>query len=269
MYKLLTAKSTFRLALFAASSFCFLNSPLAVIGHNDAVRISVLNDGLSSIAKLSIDCGGVLIHSKIVLSAGHCTEFGSKDPSLINISFPNSSQSDKVSRVVKIKSVSKGIFETRYLDHSGQDLSLLLLEEPISFTPPIPLYSGSSAKLIGTEVIFGGYGRYQILDNKCYGGDSSQLNIAKLTVIDVLNEPGRWGAPLILGSDQVGICSGDSGSPALVIVNQKLQVLGIVSGPYSPLANGRQNGEIGVPFQFADVASASEFIKSALYELLL
>jgi V8-like Glu-specific endopeptidase len=228
-------------------------------GLSGNTRAATSTDDLAAIAKIG-GATGILIGSNVLLTAGHVIQFGLAKQEDIKITFPESKDPERTFDIDHWKAADHGMFPSRYLDHSGQDLAVIFLKEnaqELLSIHTIALYTQPSDTLLGQKVMLAGYGRSQLnQEGQCSGPTSEKLRVATSEIRELLHEEGKWGAPVVIGTPDVTPCDGDSGSPALITINQERYVVAITSGPYNPTPGTH----LGRNFQYADIGSAINWL---------
>ena len=158
-------------------------------------------------------CGGSLVASRWVLTAGHCVKYGSK-PSQVRIgSYDNQNGG-------YIRKVSKVIAHPKYMGTRGYDVALLLLNKPVDGIKLMELDTGEYDKDKTPLISIGwGYtkeGSGQVVQHLRQVGLQAITNKFCSTMY-----PGQitdsmlctWGAWDKKKKHRKDACSGDSGSP--------------------------------------------------------
>lgn len=210
----------------ATTQGAIINGEVAAAGQFPAVGALVFDFGGGFFAQY---CTGTLIAPNLVLSAAHCV-----DPAISGISLEDTAASTRVGfNQVNVNNGPQGDgifaeveqifmnndFNVNLLD-AGNDISILVLKDPIDTIDPIPVNRDSAFAFIGDTFTAVGYG---VSDAVNQGGSGIQ-RFTSFELQDTDGELTFYG----FGEDD-GVCFGDSGGPDLIEVNGEVRVFGIHS----------------------------------------
>lgn len=176
-------------------------------------------------------CSGVLVSSKVVLTAAHCLPSEKEN---IKAYFSNSPLNENEN--VEVREVSDVVLHPKYSadkELDSVDLALLVLtkEAPADYQP-VSIYDYDEIK-IGTEVLLAGYGNNTASSAEGFG--ELRKVTANISKVD---------GPLFFEIDQAngrGICDGDSGGPVFRVNTDKLTLVGITKLAYDKNGTGYES----------------------------
>ena len=176
-----------------------------------AVGPVVALEGLDQSGDPLYFCSGVFLTPQYILTAAHCANF----PGAHLVAVLDDA---------KIK-VSHATVHPKYMAEArNYDVSVLMLEKPVS-AATLPLLE-SEATTRGQSASLFGFGDDQNGDNFITSGSSSETpKVAHVEVGAILD------GVILFGSNKDGVCSGDSGGPAVRVSSQGISgIIGIASG---------------------------------------
>jgi secreted trypsin-like serine protease len=176
-------------------------------------------------------CSGVIIGDQQIITAAHCVESAIDghaivSPKNIEIRFRKNSKANPVVVAVKEIFVSASFKGSQFEKQKGvntNDLALLILQNqvPKAFAP-VKIQAGKSMIHYGTPLIFAGFGHFSVTENT----STPSLHTGILTISEADFSETEFSVTEIYGK---GPCKGDSGGPAFVVNQGKLELLGIIS----------------------------------------
>ena len=172
-------------------------------------------------------CGASLIHADILLSAGHCNDFGATQ--VIVGGYEN--------KVVGASSVSrsivKRIIHPKYNDITLEyDFLILKLSSPVTTIKPVEINRNKAIPVDGDDLSVVGFGL------NADGSEPRYLQEATVQAVNYaicnrqyINEGGALNDAIMLcaAGDGTDSCDGDSGGPIVKIVNGVHTLVGVVS----------------------------------------
>jgi secreted trypsin-like serine protease len=182
-------------------------------------------------------CTGTLIAPQVVVTAGHCAASGCSTRIFIG---DNVAGSGTIIRVQD--AISHPDYVPSSVDRPFDDLTVLILTEPVRTVAPVPICS-LQAIAGAKSVTVAGYGNTDFRGLTGYG-------IRRKVAVGLASESPRYGArydtEFVAGAmnlDQDS-CSGDSGGPAYVFVDGRFELAGATSR--ATREGGRTCGDGGV-----------------------
>ncbi|MBU1986082.1 MAG: serine protease [Proteobacteria bacterium] len=176
-------------------------------------------------------CGGVLIASNWVLTAGHCVE--GKSASDIQVAVGVNDLTNWSGTRIAVKRIVK---HPAYVSFAANDIALLELNST-SAQQPITIFSGASvqgidSQLLGQMTTLVGWGLADTTTSLYYPSRLQQVNLP--VIADWYCNSGYW---VILSGSQLcsgypvakDACSGDSGGPMMLKVDGQWVHVGLVS----------------------------------------
>lgn len=176
-------------------------------------------------------CTGVLIHPRIVLTAGHCQDprrSPIKRVALRAVDFSNLAGAE-------IIAVQRAVVHPEFLAGRHHDVTVLILRKP-AVTPPVPI--ATTAELAAaTRVHLVGFGNDDVRSTAGFGRQRQvEVDITSLrrAVGDDLDaDEARFGyesdVEFVAGGEGKDTCNGDSGGPAYIMTGSQRKVVGLTS----------------------------------------
>jgi secreted trypsin-like serine protease len=205
-------------------------------------------------------CGGVLIASNWVVTAGHCVD--GLSPSDIDVAVGVSDLANWSGTRIPVARIVR---HPAYVDYLANDLALLELSSP-SGQQPIIIFSGKSVQgidpsLLNQMTTLAGWGEADLANTTTKWYYPKKLQQVNLPVVADSNCNSAFGV-MLSGSQLCAgyaaakdACTGDSGSPLMLVVDGQWVDVGLVS--YGAGCE-EQNGYYGV---YTRTSAYVDFIK--------
>ena len=205
-------------------------------------------------SRQSSSCTGSIISKNVILTAAHCVERGSSNPTNIHVKFGNSDLGNAMNMAVKSIVKHPNLYGNLYEFKTDRDLALLKLSNDLEFNDAVqpislPSTSYSNYDEFSGEVMFAGYGFEEIDKEEAkkinFYGDTLNHNYIKertkkvnnMKKIEVYLDYLGYGLDdeSILFSSTLGLWYGDSGGPLMKISSNSTNhvVIGIARGARS------------------------------------
>ncbi|HEV3049261.1 MAG TPA: serine protease [Longimicrobium sp.] len=183
----------------------------------------------SSIGTMSWFCTGVLVHPRVVLTAGHCVRPPSLAPNVVALNATNFNDLDGAEIVrVRRTAVHPRYLQTRPLN----DLTVLILRADAR-TAPVPMASSEElARARRTQLV--GFGNDDIKSTRGFGTKREvTVEIARPLPDELDEREQNWrfesDLEFVAGGAGYDSCNGDSGGPAYIEVDGARKVAGLTS----------------------------------------
>ena len=216
-------------------------------------------------SRQSSSCTGSIISKNVILTAAHCVERGSSNPTNIHVKFGNSDLGNAMNMAVKSIVKHPNLYGNLYEFKTDRDLALLKLSNDLEFNDaiqPISLPSRNypNYNLFSSELIFAGYGAEEIdgftrvvvqFQKKVQGNASEYLkfiekrtkmvkNMKKIKVYLTMSKCNRYPYDdglkdeSLLFSSTHGAWDGDSGGPLMKVSSDSTnhEVIGVARSKY-------------------------------------
>ena len=200
---------------------------------------------------VGIGCGGTLIHSDIVLTAGHCFSGRNIEAAVIGRNvYVGSTKRDGSDAVLTLQIINVRIHPqyTSYafsstltdsinisytVENADYDYALLQLSETATNITPIPYNTESTIPLDDTELLTMGYGLTQ-QDGSSLSFDLLQVYVHAINIdrcAAAYHHEFNTASALCAAAPNQDSCNGDSGGPLLSFLQpETVVIVGIVSG---------------------------------------
>ncbi|TNE43640.1 MAG: trypsin-like serine protease [Deltaproteobacteria bacterium] len=210
-------------------------APQAIInGTADLTQPAI---GALVVQRRSSFCTGTLIAKQVVVTAAHCVDAISRY-GLSNVTFrtdfadPNSKFRSEHHELLQVAK------HPQYTQNSGAsyDIAVMILKKKVQNVTTIPANkTAMDPKWVGTNIKVVGYGLIQTqpsnrsADQK-YAADIPLFQISTRSFIHFDNQTPK--------DQRKSACHGDSGGPALYLVDGKIRVMGVTSIAYQATGTG-------------------------------
>jgi endonuclease G len=201
-------------------------------------------------------CTGVLVHSRIVLTAGHCFR-PSNQPNVVALKASNQNALQNA----EIIDVRRAVVHPRYIQtHQLSDMTVLVLRTS-SGTTPARIATGAEIAA-GAQLTLVGFGYEDIGASRGFGVkrevDVDFVSLRRDPADDLDADEQRFGyesdVEFVAGGNGFDSCNGDSGGPAYLMVDGTRSVAGLTSrathGATHPCGSGGIYTRVDVHLDF-------------------
>lgn len=201
-------------------------------------------------------CTGVLVDSRVVLTAAHC-----QDARITRVGLNCTTPND---RAIEIKNVQRVRVHPDYNPNTNiNDIALLILPTP-AITRPVPMATTQEFNA-SADVTLVGFGHNNFSGTSGFGL-KREVSVSIGVHVDINQAEADLGFESDLeftagGKEGKDTCNGDSGGPAYIVAGGNLKVAGLTSRPFLTFEN--PCGEGGI---YTRVDVHRDFIRTAAHD---
>jgi hypothetical protein len=190
-------------------------------------------------------CTATAIARDLLLTAAHCVQPGADYKLVDREPGQDSEHMPALKDVARIERDPQFDLKRLFAHLATADVALIKLPEPLpSRIPAAPIGGASEAVAVGDTLVVAGYG-------VTVRGDGRTGGTVRAATLTVTGQPGplqiRLFDPNTKGeSPGLGACAGDSGAPALRVINGTFSIIGVVSWSTGPKLSAGCGGLTGI-----------------------